>query len=62
MLSCSASWRATILEPFVSGTGFNAINHTPFRGQFAYLAVMGFGVTYVRFSLRRSDGPAAVCL
>ena len=46
---------ATILEPFVSGARFNAINDTPFRGQFAYLAVMGFGVTYVRSSLRSSD-------
>ena len=46
---------ATILQPFVSGASFNAINDTPFRGQFAYLAVMGFGVTYVRSSLRSSD-------
>lgn len=45
---------ATILQPFVSGTSFEAITQTPFRGQFAYLAVMGFGMTYVRLSLSRS--------
>ena len=45
---------ATILQPFVGDTGFEAITQTPFRGKFAYLAVMAFGVTYVRFSLRRS--------
>jgi O-antigen ligase len=44
----------TILQPFVGETGFEAITQTPFRGKFAYLAVMAFGMTYVRFSLRRS--------
>ena len=45
---------ATVLQPFVAAVGFDAIIQTPFRGQFAYLATMGFGVTYVRLSLRRS--------
>jgi hypothetical protein len=48
---------ATILQPFVSNiTSFQGISHHPFRGPFAYLAVMGFGVAYVRFSLSRSAG------
>ena len=46
----------TVLQPFLSGQSFYAINQTPFRGQFAYLATMGFGVTYVRVALRRSEG------
>ena len=37
-------------------SGYLAITQTPFRGSFAYLAAMGFGVTYVRLSLRRSAG------
>ena len=37
-------------------SGYHAITETPFRGPFAYLAAMGFGVTYVRLSLRRSAG------
>jgi O-antigen ligase len=45
---------ATILQPFIAGSEFEAIDQTPFRGQIAYLATMGFGVTYVRLSLRRS--------
>jgi len=47
---------AAILQPFFGGSsaGFEAITHTPFRGQFSYLAVMGFGVSYVRLSLSRS--------
>ena len=47
---------ACILQPFVAGFGFEAINQTPFRGQIAYLTVMGFGVTYVRWSLRHLAG------
>jgi O-antigen ligase len=46
----------TILQPLLSEQSFDAINQTPFRGQFAYLATMGFGVTFVRFSLRRFEG------
>ena len=51
-----------ILQPFAGGAEFQSIIQTPYRGQFAYLAVMGFGVTYVRFSLRRAADrePAAL--
>lgn len=43
---------ATILQPFVREVAtFEGIAHHPFRGQFAYLAVVGFGVAYVRLSL-----------
>ncbi len=45
-----------ILQFFVTDAGFEAINRTPFRGHIAYLAVMGFGVSYVRISLCRSAG------
>jgi O-antigen ligase len=47
------------LQPFLSAStnlGFESINITPFRGKFAYLAAMGFGVAYVRLSLNRSEG------
>ena len=48
---------AALLQPFVAlGTSFESINFTPFRGKFAYLAAMGFGVAYVRLSLNRSEG------
>jgi O-antigen ligase len=48
---------ATVLQPFVKQfTSFQDISQHPFRGHFAYLAVMGFGVAYVRFSLNRSAG------
>ncbi len=48
---------AAVLQPFVGSIrSFETITYTPFRGQFAYLAVMGFGVTYVRLSLNRSAG------
>ena len=46
-----------ILQPFVGTiSGFESITRHPFRGQFAYLAVMAFGVSYVRRSLRRAVG------
>jgi O-antigen ligase len=46
-----------ILQPFVGTiTSFETIAYNPFRGQFAYLATMAFGMTYVRFSLGRSEG------
>jgi hypothetical protein len=44
-----------ILQPFVATiSDFQSVTYQPFRGQFGYLAVMGFGVTYVRRSLNRS--------
>jgi O-antigen ligase len=52
---------ATILQPFL-GVGnvgaFASITDQPFSGHFAYLAVMGFGLAYVRVSLSRSVGRA----
>jgi len=43
---------AVVLQPFVSAdTTFDQFTQTPYQGQFAYLAAMGFGVSYVRFSL-----------
>jgi O-antigen ligase len=48
---------AVILEPFAgigNKTSFESITSHPFGGHFAYLAVMGFGVAYVRFSLSGS--------
>ena len=51
-----------VLQAFATDySGYDAITQTPFRGTFAYLAVMGFGVTYVRLSLRRSAGRQPVC-
>jgi O-antigen ligase len=48
---------AALLQPFLAaGRSFESINFTPFRGKFAYLAAMGFGVAYVRLSLNRSEG------
>jgi O-antigen ligase len=47
---------ALILQPFIYPHAFQSIAETPFRGQIAYLAAMGFGVSYVRSSLRRSEG------
>jgi O-antigen ligase len=48
---------SALLQPFVAaGTSFESINFSPFRGKFAYLAAMGFGVAYVRLSLNRSEG------
>jgi O-antigen ligase len=46
---------AAVLAPFLGESpGFDGITQTPYRGQFAYLAVMGFGVTYVRLALSSS--------
>lgn len=47
---------AVILQPFFGEGGgmFGGITQTPYRGQFAYLAVMGFGMTYMRLSSGRS--------
>jgi O-antigen ligase len=52
-----------ILQPFVhADASFESITRTPFQGQFAYIAAMAFGVSYVRYSLatgesrRRLDG------
>jgi O-antigen ligase len=51
-----------ILQPFVHAATFESIARTPFQGQFAYIAAMAFGVSYVRYSLatgvsrRRLDG------
>lgn len=36
--------------------GFGDVTNTPFRGKFAYLAAMGFGVTQVRLLLSRAVG------
>jgi hypothetical protein len=53
----------TILQPFIRADAtFESIATTPFQGQFAYIAAMAFGVSYVRYSLatgesrRRLDG------
>jgi len=41
-----------ILQPFVNAdTTFESVAHTPFQGQFAYIAAMAFGVSHVRYSL-----------
>jgi O-antigen ligase len=48
---------AAVLQPFVSDVqSFDSISRHPFSGHFAYLAVMGFGLTYVRLSLSSSVG------
>jgi O-antigen ligase len=48
---------SAVLQPFFGdSTSFESINFSPFRGKFAYLATMGFGVAYVRLSLNRSEG------
>jgi O-antigen ligase len=48
---------ATILQPFLGGlSGFEGISRHPYAGPFANLAVIGFGVAYVRFSLSPSIG------
>jgi O-antigen ligase len=48
---------SAVLQPFLAAsTSFESINSSPFRGKFAYLAAMGFGVAYVRLSLNRSEG------
>jgi O-antigen ligase len=45
-----------MLEPFFVSQSFESLIYHPFRSHFAYLAVMGFGVTYIRLSLRSSAG------
>jgi O-antigen ligase len=41
-----------ILQPFLHADAtFESIARTPFQGQFAYIAAMAFGVSYVRYSL-----------
>jgi O-antigen ligase len=47
---------AVILQPFLDEAAglFGGITHTPYRGQFAYLSVMGFGMAYGRLSSGRS--------
>jgi O-antigen ligase len=47
---------AVILQPFVGEERgmFGGLTQTPYRGQFAYLAVMGFGMAYLRLSSARS--------
>jgi hypothetical protein len=48
---------SALLQPFVGGiSSFDTNYSNPFYGKFAYLAAMGFGVAYVRFSLTRSEG------
>jgi O-antigen ligase len=48
---------SAVLQPFFAADAtFESINLSPFRGKFAYLAAMGFGVAYVRLSLNRSEG------
>jgi hypothetical protein len=47
----------SVLQAFATDySGYTVITQTPFQGKFAYLAAMGFGITYVRLSLRRSAG------
>jgi len=48
---------SAVTQPFfLASTGLQGAIDAPFRGQFAYLSVMGFGVSYVRFALSRSLG------
>ena len=48
---------SAVLQPFLAAsTSLESINFSLFRGKFAYLAAMGFGVAYVRISLNRSEG------
>jgi O-antigen ligase len=46
---------SALLQPFVGHT-YDEIGINPFTGKFAYLAAMGFGVAYTRYSLNRSEG------
>jgi hypothetical protein len=52
----------TVLQPFVAGSGIGDLSSAFVRTKYSYLAVMGFGVTYLRFSQDRSEGraPSAV--
>jgi O-Antigen ligase len=45
-----------MLEPFFVSQSLESVIYNAFRSHFEYLAVMGFGVTYVRLSLRSSVG------
>jgi len=47
---------AVIFQPFLVGLGFEGIGRHPYAGAFANLAVIGFGVAYVRSSLGPSIG------
>jgi O-antigen ligase len=48
---------AAILQPFLGGlSGFESVRQHPYAGPFANLAVIGFGVAYVRSSLSPSIG------
>jgi O-antigen ligase len=47
---------AALLQPFGVDTSWESVVHGPFSGQFAYLSVMGFGLTCVRLSIGRIVG------
>lgn len=47
---------AVIVQPIVAESSTFSGIQTPYRGKFSYLAVMGFGVTYLRVSLAGSAG------
>jgi O-antigen ligase len=51
---------AAILEPFFGEARgvVSGITDTPYRGKFAYLAAMGFGMAYMRLSSARSPNRA----
>ena len=51
-----------MLEPFFVSQSFESLISHPFRSHFVYLAVMGFGVTYIRVSLRSSAGQSRSAL
>jgi O-antigen ligase len=51
-----------MLEPFFVSQSFASLISHPFRSHFAYLSVMGFGVTYIRVSLRSSAGQSRSAL
>jgi O-antigen ligase len=46
---------SALLQPY-AGHSYDSIGINPFIGKFAYLAAMGFGVAYTRWSLNRSEG------
>jgi hypothetical protein len=52
-----------VLQPFLGAiTTFESFTYHPFRGHFAYLAVMAFGVAYARSSMRAQSGGNASVL
>jgi O-antigen ligase len=53
---------AAILEPFFGEAQgvWGGITQTPYRGKFAYLAAMGFGLAYMRLATSRSPPRARV--